>query len=568
MLDQTQKTAATEDQVLVGEAFLASLKANGVDYLFANAGTDFPPIIEAIAQSHARRTKIPEALVIPHETVAVGMAHGYYLATGKAQAVMVHVNVGLANTAMGVLNAASDEAAMLVCSGRTPLTEGNREGARSSPIHWGQEMYDQNALVREPAKWHYELRYPEQVAQVVGRALSIARSEPAGPAYLSLPREVLSERCPAAGMAAKPAPAIRPVLPLDSALAEAAQMIGAAEHPVIITHGLAGAAEVEALEAMAAMAGIPVVEYFPTKVAIRDDHPAAAGQDPQPFLKKADLIIVLQALVPWVPDIHATAPGARIVSIGTDPLYQKLPVRGFTADLALAGSIAATLHALAARIQVPATLRSRRLDGIAALRGAQRAAIAKRVEVARVDPMGPAWVTHCIDQALPDDAIIVNELGVDSAILRFRAPASYFATPLSGGLGFGMPAALGAQLADRGRQVVACVGDGSYMFANPVACHQVAQALELPLLTIVMNNGLWNAVRRSTLHMYPDGASAKGRMPLTEIGAGTNYAMIAEAHGAFALRVTDPEELPGALRAALAETAKGRQALLELRVGV
>src|SRR3990170_737523 len=104
------------------EAVLLALKENGIDYLFANAGTDFPSIIEAFV-ALASGERVPMPVTVPHETAAVGMAHGYYLVSGRPQAVMVHVNVGLANAAMGVINAASDNVPVLMCSGRTPLTE-------------------------------------------------------------------------------------------------------------------------------------------------------------------------------------------------------------------------------------------------------------------------------------------------------------------------------------------------------------------------------------------------------------------------------------------------------------
>jgi len=173
------------------EALLATLRARGVEYLFANAGTDFAPLIEGLARASSAGLAMPAPLVVPHESAAIAMAHGYYLATGRPQAVMVHVNVGLANTVMGVINAARDNVPLLLLSGRTPAGEGGRTGSRDLPIHWGQEMRDQGAMVRELVKWDYELRLPEQVPELIDRALAIAMSPPMGPVYLSLPREVL-----------------------------------------------------------------------------------------------------------------------------------------------------------------------------------------------------------------------------------------------------------------------------------------------------------------------------------------------------------------------------------------
>ncbi|WP_309086714.1 thiamine pyrophosphate-binding protein, partial [Chelativorans sp.] len=180
------------------EHLLGHMKAAGIDVLFANGGTDFPSIIEAFARAAESGIAMPEPLAIPHEGVAVGMAHGYYLMAGKPAGVIVHVNVGLANSVMGIINAASDNIPILMCSGRTPLTEKGRFGSRNAPIHWGQEMRDQASMIREVVKWDYELRYPEQAGAVIDRAMSVALSEPCGPVYLSLPREVLAEGTPGA----------------------------------------------------------------------------------------------------------------------------------------------------------------------------------------------------------------------------------------------------------------------------------------------------------------------------------------------------------------------------------
>src|SRR5690606_17687009 len=141
------------DTMTAGGAIFTRLKALGVDYVFANSGTDFPPVIEGLAEAAAKEIPLPRALVIPHEHAALGMAHGYYLMSGRSQAVMLHTNVGLSNGATGAINAACEHVPMLLMSGRTPVTEEKRFGARTVPIAWGQEMRDQTALVREACKW-------------------------------------------------------------------------------------------------------------------------------------------------------------------------------------------------------------------------------------------------------------------------------------------------------------------------------------------------------------------------------------------------------------------------------
>src|SRR5438034_9517324 len=175
------------------EAYLELLAARGVEYLFANAGTDFAPLIEAWAKRLAQGQALPKPVTVPHETPAVAMAHGYAMVTGRPQAVMVHVIVGAANALAGIINASRVGVPMLFTAGRNPITEAGMPGARNRPIHWAQESFDQASLAREFVKWDYELRNFLQLETVVDRALAITSAEPQGPVYLTLPREVLSE---------------------------------------------------------------------------------------------------------------------------------------------------------------------------------------------------------------------------------------------------------------------------------------------------------------------------------------------------------------------------------------
>jgi acetolactate synthase-1/2/3 large subunit len=182
--------------------------------------------------------------------------------------------------------------------------------------------------------------------------------------------------------------------------------------------------------------------------------------------------------------------------------------------------------------------------------------------------MSPGFVARRLAEALPEDAVLFSELGCDPSVMGFTRPGSYFGFPPAGGLGWGLPAALGAKLAQPERTVVATVGDGSYLFANPVACHQAAEALDLLVLTVVMNNGRWNAVDKTTRLVYPDGHAARAnRMPLTSLQPAPDYALIAQASRGFGLRVERAEDLAAALSVALdAVRRERRQALLDVVV--
>ncbi|MGI9492898.1 MAG: thiamine pyrophosphate-binding protein, partial [Geminicoccaceae bacterium] len=319
----------------VSEAYLCLLKSRGIDWLFANAGTDFAPIIEGLTRGNAAGLDMPEAVAITHENVAVGMAHGYYLVTGRPQAVMFHVNVGTANALMGLINAARDNVPIFFTSGRTPITEAGRTGSRDLPIHWGQEMFDQAGMLREVVKWDYELRFGEQVEAIVDRALAIAMSEPKGPVYLSLPREALTEPCNGLAMAKTtrmPPPA--PPAPNAEAIKEAAKLLSKAKRPLIIA-GRGSAATFEPLAMLADRLAAPVVHHWASRLAMATDHPLHAGFDVRGWIEDADVILAIDAMVPWIPSRHRPAAGCVTIQVGADPYFSDLPMRSFPATVAI-----------------------------------------------------------------------------------------------------------------------------------------------------------------------------------------------------------------------------------------
>ncbi len=567
--------AETSDTITAGGAILARLKVVGVDYIFANSGTDFPPIIEGLAEAAAKDIALPRAIVIPHEHAAMGMAHGYYLATGQAQAVMAHTNVGLANCAIGAINAATEHVPVLLFSGRTPTLEQGRLGARTVPIGWGQEMRDQTALVREAAKWDYELRFPEQAPEVVDRAYAVACSTPRGPVYVSLPREVLCGPCPSAALREPSRMAPVQFGPTAAALAEAAELLANARHPVIVAQRGAGSAEgFAALAKLADVWGIPVVQYWAIQLAIASDHPMSVGSNPEPWLSEADVVLVLDCLAPWSPAMNQLAPGSKVIQAGPDPLYSRFPVRNFQADLSLAGETADIVLALAKAMQP-------HMAGLSDVRPVRRAQVAARAGEIRAatrrsaerggegELMTKEWVSLCLSRAIEGrDATVLSELGCPMDSLTLRTAQSWYQEPHSGGLGWSVPCALGMQLAQPDRLIVATMGDGSYMFANPVACHQIAEALSLPVLLLVLNNREWGAVRKSVLGTYPSGyASRTNQMPLVSLEPTPDFALVAAASRAWTARVDVAGDLPGVLAAAVAHVTTVRtQALVEIRV--
>lgn len=560
----------------VAEAYLALLKDRGVDYLFGNAGTDFPSIIEGLSKAVMHGTKAPTPITVPHENVAVAMAHGYYLMTGRPQAVMVHVTVGTANGICAIMNAARENVPVLFTAGRTPINEDGAAGARSIYIHWGQEMFDQAGLVRELVKWDYELRNAHQLETVVDRAVTLAMTEPRGPIYLSLPREVLAEK-PGEIRFDSPSrrTAARSPAPDEAAIEQAAGWIASAANPMIITASTGQNPEaVPALAALAESFALPVVSYRGRYVNLPSQHPMLAGFEPAPLLKDADVIVVLDCDVPWVPTLHKIRADAKVIHLGVDPLFSNYPIRGYPCDLAITGASALALPALTRALgqhakSAQGRIETRRARILAAREKAEAGLKAAREASATAAPLSLAWVAHCLDRVKGADDVVISESQLPMAHIRFEKPRTMFSTSPAGGLGWASGAALGIKLAAPERKVFAVMGDGSYMFGNPSPAHHVGAAMELPVLTIILNNAMWGSVRKATLGIYPDGAAAKlNRAPLTYLEPTPAYHKIVDAFGGWGAEVKEPDDLPRALERALhAVTVEKRQAVLNVHTG-
>jgi acetolactate synthase-1/2/3 large subunit len=559
--------------ISAGGAIFRRLHQLGVTRVFVNSGTDFPPIIEGLAEADHLGHDLPVAIVVPHEHIAVSMAHGHYFATGEPAAVILHTNVGLANGAIGAINAATDHVPMILMSGRTPTLEGGRFGARTVPIGWGQEMRDQAALVREACKWEYEVRFPEQVPELLDRAYAIATSTPKGPVYLALPREVLCEPCPPEMLAAPPAMATAVGAAREDDIARAAWLLAHAERPLIIAQRGAGSQTgFAALADIADRYSIPVCQWWASANAVSSDHPMYVGSNPMPWIEDADVILVLDSLAPWMPDAHPVRPDAQVVQMGPNPLYSRFPVRNFRSNVSIATEVSAGLVSLSAALDRLAA------DGEVADRTALRAAVAafdaeRRQALDEAGsvgdgPMTKVSVGRVLGEALRDrDAWVVSELGVPLDAYGPTGHQEYRQEPHSGGLGWSLPCAMGIKLADPGRLVVATMGDGSYVFANPVAAHHVAEAHDIAVLTVVLNNSGYGAVQASVAGLYPTGYAAKAdHMPLTELSPSPDFRLVAESCRAWAETVTDAADLPGALRRAIEVVDDGRQAVLDVRI--
>jgi acetolactate synthase-1/2/3 large subunit len=560
----------------VGQAYLEILRERGVDVFLANAGTDFASIVDGFAKFAAEGKTTPRPLVVPHEFVAVSMAHGYYAVTGRPQVVMVHVTVGTANASGAVINAARGRTPVIFSAGRTPITEdGVLRGARDTHIHWAQEAFDQAGMLREYLKWDYELRHPAQLEAVVDRALELAMAEPRGPVYLTLPREVLAQPL---GEVSVTVPSRRQVesrrFPDPRRIEEAAEILAAARAPLVLT-AEAGRdhAAIEGLVALADAGAIGVAEVSQTCVSFPAGHPShvgyAYGSQTHPAVAEADAILVVDSDVPWFPARVKLRDDARVIQLGVDPFWSRYPMRSYPCDVPIAAEPAVALPLLAEAVR-----RRARRDEVEARRSrlaadhrAERAAWAAAAEAERGrTPIGFQWASRCIGEVLGPDTIVFNEYPLDVRHAPPPGPGSYFGSPHAGGLGWGLGAALGAKLARPDQTVIATLGDGAYVFGAPTAAHLAARMHDLPILTIVFNNESWEAVARATLQVHPDGWAATSKpMPLSHLGPSPRYEEIVRAFDGYGERVEDPAALPGALQRALrAVREERRQAVLNI----
>jgi acetolactate synthase-1/2/3 large subunit len=553
--------------MIAAEGFLRALADHGIDYFFCNPGTDFPPIVEAFSRAKKTNAKVPLPVLVPHENLAVAMAHGAYLMNGRPQAVMVHVNVGTGNTINNVTNLSRDRVPLILAAGRTPITEQGQFGSRNRPIHWAQEMFDQAGMLREMVKWDYELRVPTQVGDAVARAVEVSMAHPRGPAYLVLPREPLSAPLPEPVGPVKPRPHAAETHADPKSIATLTEWIAGAERPLIVTSTLPQDA-VEPLSKLAERCAIPVVVHNPRSVCLPSSHPMHFGYEPSALLADADLVIVLNADVPWIPSLQHPAAGARVVHVGEDPFFVRYPMRSFPSDLAVQAGVTNALKALVAAVEprlrmAEARISSRRGRLTERMRN-RRAQLAK--DSAAAETISPEHLSRVIGETVGPDTVIFNEYPLRADHCAREKPGTLFALGPAGGLGWGFGAALGAKLAAPDKFIVATLGDGAHMFGNPVVAHWVSAVHQLPVLAIVFNNSRYGAVRRATLSMFKDGIAGEsdGRV-LADLNPAPPYEEIARAQGAHAERVEKPADLPDAIaRARDVVVNERRQALLNV----
>lgn len=560
--------------------FLEGLVELGIEHVFANLGTDHAPIIEELARWKQEGRRAPQFVLCPHENVAIHMAGGYALATGRGQAVLVHVDVGTGNVANGMHNLQRHRLPVLVMAGCAPATSrGELVGSRDNYIHYMQDVRDMASIVRPYTKWEHALDSGVVAKELLRRAHSVMQSDPAGPVYLNLPREALAAEWDDSAVASFPAGKYGPFRAggADPAtIGVVADKLVAAARPLLVTAYAGRQPEAPGLiDAIARLAGIRVFENNPHHLNIDRESPCFGGYSPVAELAQADVGLMVDVDVPWVLRDQRENPATWWAQIDIDPMKKDIPVWDFPADLRIQGASARILAQLLEAVQARATDVTRqrarqRIESWSAANAARRETAAKAAAArGKKGALSAAYVCAEVGRAIDADAIVLNEavrnvLVVQAQIPRTR-PGTFIGTA-GGGLGWSGGMALGVKLARPDRSVVQIVGDGSFYFSTPLSVYAAAKQYGLPIFTVVLDNSGWEAVKSATLRVYPEGAAKTAGVYQSVLAREIDFHKVAEACGAQAECVDEPDDLPAAIGRCLEAVRGGRAAVLVARI--
>jgi acetolactate synthase-1/2/3 large subunit len=553
------------------EALLASLKLNGCERIWFVSGSEIGFLQEGAVKHRALGRPTPRIMTMTHENAALAAACGETIVTGKPAAAAFHVEVGLLNAGGAIHNADRGRYPVLIMSGYPPSAEpGTAPGARSSYIQWYQQIRDQGEIVRQYMRWDHKLAAYDNAGSVVTRAAQVMLSEPIGPAYLALPREaamapITEARFPLLDQ-------LRPAAPPRAdrhELRVAAQWLLEAESPLICVSRVgrdpdAVAALVELAETLGA--GVMSDGYRASFPGSHPLHRGPAGIAPTP--PETDCVVALDVVVPWMPGRFTPGADQRVIRIASDPIERMTTLYEFPSDLTITGDAGAAIPVLLDEVRSQMTPAQAREAEARLERHTQegRQRLSAMLETAERDRargvINPLWLSHQIGQTAPE-TIVTHEL-VESSLFNRTQPG----TLVGGGgssIGFAAPQAIGVKVAAPDRDVIAAIGDGSWMFGNPQVCTWASAFHHAPVLFIVFNNRGYRTGTTDIESVYPEGYAARSR----DFTGGwfdpcPNYSGEAAASGCFGEKVTDPDEVGPAIQRGLDATRQGVPAVLDV----
>ncbi|MBR1281227.1 thiamine pyrophosphate-binding protein [Bradyrhizobium sp. AUGA SZCCT0177] len=528
-------------------AFLALLKDEGITHLFGNPGTTELPIMHAL-KDHPDLTYV----MAMQESLVVAIADGYSRASGKLVACNVHVAPGLGNAMGSLFNAAFTGTPMILTAGQQEQGHGLME-----PVLYGPLVQMAEPLV----KWAVEVTRLEDLPRIVRRAAKIATTPPTGPVFISLPGDILNAE---AGIELGRSTRVDTrVKPSDEALGALVARILKAERPVIITgdeivksDALKEAAQfAETIGAPAYQCSTPYGAHFLSESPCFMGALSRLQKQVREVLSPYDLMIVLGAdplRMSVYSEVDPLPDGLGIVQIG---LVDWDLAKNYGAEIALKADVKETLRALVPALKAAGggALETRAKQGVAALAPknwtAKRKPLIEQIAKASTkSPIDPDWLALQVVEAMPDNAILVDE-GLTSsrqilALRPHRDRYGYHALA-SGGIGWGLPASVGVSLANPERPVVCYSGDGSSMYS--IQSLWTAANHKLPLTFVIVNNGGYRIIKQRLLAFHGD----DHYVGMDFVDPPVDFTGLAKSLGLEAMRVTDPGQLKSVLSSAI-----------------
>ncbi|MDA0240377.1 MAG: thiamine pyrophosphate-requiring protein [Proteobacteria bacterium] len=558
-----------------GEAIVAALSAGGIDHLFFTSGSEIGFYQEAIAKSHALGHNNPVRLVsVPLEHVSLNAALGYAAVTGKPAATAAHVDCGTLHWGGAIHSAWRSGLPVVMTAGFPPTAAtGTMKNARDEGGHiWMQETYDQNGIVRGYTKWDHRLTYQDNPGTLMSRAIQVAKTEPAGPVYMSIPKELTTLPMRESGFTTADQLGIpRAAVPHPDDSQALAERLIKAEHPVVVV-GNSGRNpdSVPALVELCELLGIAVADCAVRNfICFPFTHPLYQTAD---TVKEADVALVLDVEVPWIPGTGAPD-GAYVAVVAHDPIKQRIPTYEFTADMRIAADPTLTIKALTAAATALLTDADRKRIEKRSKDLAQTSAARRKADddlaISHKDdtPIDPLWLSYQIGQAIDDNCIVLDDTLGGSRVrdyLPCTDPTSYIHSPGSSG-GWAPGAALGAKLGAPDKDIVAVTGDGFYMFGTPAPAIWAAQQHKAPFMVVVYTNRSYTTGTAAVLRTYgEDSYAAKAGFEGGYFDPPIDFAMEAEAAGGYGENVTDPAEIGAALQRGLAQIRAGKPAVISV----
>jgi acetolactate synthase-1/2/3 large subunit len=448
---------------------------------------------------------------------------------------------------------------------------GSMPGARDGGGHiWMQQPIDQNGIVRQYMKWDHRLEYQDNPGLIVSRALQVALTEPRGPAYLTIPKEIglLPARdasFPNVGQLGIPLPAA----PNANGVREIAHRLAHAQRPVIVVSSSGRNPDtVPALVTLCERLAIGVVYSSPRAYhSFPMNHPLHQETS---ALNDADVVLVIDATVPWIPGTDAPSKNAYVAVMDADPIRTRIPTYEFTADLRIGSDPLLGIEAVSAALSEfigandAERIARRAQQWTERSRERSQAAEERAMGVATANPISPLWLSHEIGAALSDDCIVFDEALPHNRVadyLRSNRPGSYFGNPGTSG-GWAPGAALGGKLAAPDRDVVAITGDGFYMYSTASAAMWAAAHYGAPFLTIVYQNRSYSTGTLRVKSTYADSYAAKAGYDGGYFDPPVDFAREAESAGAYGENVREPTEIAPAIRRGLRSIRSGKPAVI------